>query len=442
MSDLLAARSQMAMSLAFHIVFAALGIAMPLLMAVAEWRWIRTGNEDSLMLAKRWSKGTAILFAVGAVSGTVLSLELGLLWPTFMEQAGPLIGPLFALEGFAFFTEAIFLGIYLYGWSRISSRAHFSAGLIVAGSGILSAVFVVTANAWMNAPSGYESYDGRFTGIDPLAPFLHPVAWNEVAHMLLAAFAATGFLVAGIHALLLLRNPGHPFHRQALHTALVIGALPALLQPLSGDLIAKSVAEYQPAKLAAMEALFQTESGAPFVIGGWPDEEQQTVRYGWHIPGVLSLLLYADPGAVVTGLDAIPRDDWPPVAVVHLAFQLMVGCGIILAVIAAWSGWRWWRDRTLENDRWLLRVLVAAAPLGFIAIEAGWIVTEVGRQPWVIFHVQRTAEAVTTMPGLWVPMGLFTVLYVILSAVVVWAIGRHIAATEQQAPDMARSATV
>lgn len=429
MTDLLAARSQMAISLGFHIVFAALGIAMPLLMAVAEGRWLRTGDPEALALAKRWSKGTAILFAVGAVSGTVLSFELGLLWPKFMEQAGPLIGPLFALEGFAFFTEAIFLGIYLYGWSKISPRMHFSAGLIVAASGIASAVFVVTANAWMNHPAGFREDRGQ-TYVDPWAAFLHPMAWNEVVHMLLAAVAATGFLVAGIHAFLLLRHPGSRFHAQALRIALLVGGVPALLQPISGDLIARAVADYQPAKLAAMEALFRTEAGADFVIGGFPDEDTQRVNYGIVIPSGLSLLLHYDLHATVAGLDAVPRTDWPPVAVVHVAFQVMVGCGLIMAALAVWSGWRGMTRRSVADDRWLLRSLVLASPLGFIAIEAGWVVTEVGRQPWIIYGVLRTSEAVTTMPGLWVPLVVFTALYLVLAAIVGWALWRHIIATQ------------
>lgn len=438
MSDLLAARSQMAMSLGFHIVFAAMGIAMPLLMAVAEWRWLRTADSRFLTLAQRWSKGTAILFAVGAVSGTVLSFELGLLWPSFMEQAGPVVGPLFALEGFAFFAEAIFLGLYLYGWTRLSAQRHFQAGLIVAASGILSAVFVVTANAWMNAPTGFEVDHGRLVRIDPWAPFLHPVAWHQVLHMVLAALAATGFLVAGIHAVLLLRHPGSFFHRQALSAALIVGAVPALVQPVSGDLIAKSVAQYQPAKLAAMEALFRTESGAPFVIGGLPDESTEQVPYGIQIPNLLSLLLYGDVHAEVMGLDAVPPQDRPPVAVVHVAFQVMVGCGLIMAGLAAWAGWRWWIGRPLDSDRPLLWALALASPLGFIAIEAGWVVTEVGRQPWIVDHVIRTADAVTPMPGLWVPMMTFTLLYGVLAAVVVWAMWRHIAATEQSVPRLAK----
>jgi cytochrome bd ubiquinol oxidase subunit I len=429
MTDLLAARTQMAMSLGFHIVFAALGIAMPVLMAAAEWRWLKTQDNAYLLLAKRWSKGTAILFAVGAVSGTVLSFELGLLWPSFMERAGPVIGPLFGLEGFAFFTEAIFLGIYLYGWSRISHRAHFAAGLVVAASGAASAIFVVTVNAWMNAPTGFDIIDGRIANVRPLVPLLHPLAFHETVHMLLAAFAATGFLVAGIHAFLLLRRPFNPFHRNALVIALFVGGIPAVLQPFSGDLIARAVADHQPAKLAAMEALFVTEAGADFVVFGLPDVSTQTVDYALAIPNGLSLLLHGDPQAVVPGLDQIPRQDWPPVAVTHVAFQLMVGCGLIMAGTAVWAAVRL-RRGTLETDRWLLRTLVVIAPLGFIAIQAGWVVTEVGRQPWIIQGLMRTSKAVTPMPGLWIPMVTFSVLYMVLAGVVVWAIRRHIAASE------------
>jgi cytochrome bd ubiquinol oxidase subunit I len=430
MTDLIAARSQMAMSLGFHIVFASLGIAMPLLIALTEWRWLRTRDTRYLALAQRWAKGTAILFAVGAVSGTVLSFQLGLLWPHFMERAGPLIGPLFALEGFAFFTESIFLGIYIYGWSRTAPRAHWYAGLMVAVSGIASAAFVVATNAWMNAPTGFVLQDGQFTHVDPLAVLLHPMAWHEIIHMLLAACAATGFLVGGIHAFFLLRDTSSFFHRQALLIALAVGGLPALLQPISGDLLAKTVARHQPAKLAAMEALFHTQAGAPFVLGGVPDTATQTVPYSLAVPTGLSLLLHFDARAVVPGLDGIPHADWPPVAIVHLAFQLMVGCGIVLGTLALWSGLRWWQAGTLENDSCLLRALELAAPLGFIAIEAGWVVTEVGRQPWIIYHIMRTAEAVTPMPGLWMSLVTFALLYCVLAGIVLWALWRHIAATE------------
>src|SRR3954463_14103536 len=224
MTDLFAARTQMALSLGFHIVFAEIGIAMPLLMTLAEWRWRRTGDRVYLDLAKRWAKGSAILFAVGAVSGTVLSFELGLLWPGFMELAGPIIGIPFLLEGFAFFTEAIFLGVYLYGWDRISPRAHLWAGIAVAISGAASGIFVVTANSWMNSPAGFDLVGGRPVNIDPIAAMLNPMAFQQTLHMTLAAYAATGFAVGGIHAFLLLFDPTNAFHRRALTAALALGA--------------------------------------------------------------------------------------------------------------------------------------------------------------------------------------------------------------------------
>ena len=428
MTDLIAARSQMAMSLGFHIIFAAIGIAMPLMMTIAEWRWLRTGDDICLALAKQWAKGTAILFAVGAVSGTVLSFELGLLWPAFMDWAGALIGPLFAIEGFAFFTEAIFLGLYLYGWKRLHPRIHLGTGIIVAVSGVASAIAVVIANAWMNTPTGFELVEGRPVHIDPMAVMRNPHAVGETIHMVLAAFAATGFAVAGIHAFLLLRDRASVLHRRALHIALVVGGVTAILQPVSGDLLSKAVAQHQPAKFAAFEALFQTEAGAPFRLGGLPVAARQEVRYAIEIPYGLSLLLYLDPHARVAGLDTVPRENWPPVAVVHLAFQIMVVSGFIMMGLAVWAGWRWWRGHDLQRETALLRALAIASPLGFVAIESGWVVTEVGRQPWIIYGVMRTSEAVTPMPGLWVPMITFTLLYGVLGLVVVWLLKRHIAA--------------
>ena len=426
MPDLLAARSQMAVSLGFHIVFAMVGIAMPVLMVVAERRWQRTGDRIYLDLAHRWAKGTAILFAVGAVSGTVLSFELGLLWPTFMEHAGAIIGMPFSLEGFAFFTEAVFLGLYLYGWERISPRAHLAAGWAVAVSGMLSGVFVVIANAWMNAPTGLRWVDGRAVDIDPIAAMMSPAAFPQVLHMTLAAYAATGLVVAGIHALPLLRHPRNAFHRRALSVALLIGAPAALLQPLSGDLSARFVAHWQPAKLAAMEGQFKTERGAPLRVGGWPDEAARVTRYALEIPRGLSLLAFKDPGAEVKGLEAFPRQDWPPVAIVHVAFQIMVGLGSFMALVSAAALWLMWRRRELTRHRWLLRALVLAAPMGFICTEAGWVVTEVGRQPWIIYGLMRTAEAVTPMPGLIVPFLVFTSLYAVLGAVVAWLLYRQV----------------
>ena len=419
MSDLLAARTQMALSLGFHIVFAEIGIAMPVLTVLAEWRWYRTGDRVYLDLAKRWAKGSAILFAVGAVSGTVLSFELGLLWPRFMELAGPIIGIPFSLEGFAFFTEAIFLGVYLYGWDRISRRAHLTAGVIVALSGAASAVFVVMVNAFMNTPAGFAMQGGQIVRIDPIAGMFNPSTIQQALHMLLASYAATGFGVAGIHAAIVLRRGDVALHRHALTLALLIGAPAAMLQPLSGDLSARNVAKWQPIKLAALEGHFDTERGAPLRIGGWPDESKKRTRFSIEIPRGLSLLAFHDPDAEVKGLTAFRRDMWPPVVPVHLGFQIMVALGTAMAAIAAWAALVAVRQRRIVDQRLLLRALAIAAPFGFIATEAGWTVTEVGRQPWVVQGVLRTADAVTPMPGLIVPMIVFTVLYIALSAIVI-----------------------
>lgn len=443
MDDLLAARSQMAMSLAFHIIFAAIGIAMPLLMIIAEWKWLRTKDEIYLTLAQRWAKGTAILFAVGAVSGTVLSFELGLLWPGFMGYGGSIIGMPFSLEGFAFFTEAIFLGIYLYGWKRVPPRAHLFAGAMVAVSGALSGIFVVIANAWMNAPTGFRLVDGKPVDIDPIAAMLNPAAFSQTVHMTLAAYAATGFAVAGIHAFMLRRDPNNRFHKAALAIALVVGGVSAILQPLSGDSLAKSVAKTQPVKLAAFEGQFQTEKGAPLRIGGIPDESAGVTRYALEIPYGLSILAYGDPNAVVKGLNDFPPDNHPPVEIVHIAFQIMVACGFAMMAVAFWATWRYLRGRrnqTWLNSKWFLRLLVVAAPLGFIAIETGWVVTEVGRQPWIIHGVMRTSEAVTPMPGLVVPFMTFTVLYIFLAAITVWLLLRQVAASPKAPEPQAREA--
>ena len=433
MDDLLAARSQMAMSLAFHIIFAAIGIAMPLLMIIAEWKWLRSKDDIYLTLAQRWAKGTAILFAVGAVSGTVLSFELGLLWPGFMGYAGSIIGMPFSLEGFAFFTEAIFLGIYLYGWKRVPPRAHLFAGAMVAVSGALSGIFVVIANAWMNAPTGFRLVDGKPVDIDPIAAMLNPAAFSQTLHMTLAAYAATGFAVAGIHAFMLRRDRTNRFHQAALAIALLVGGVSAILQPLSGDSLAKSVARTQPVKLAAFESHYQTEPGAAIRIGGI------------EIPYLLSILAYGDPNAVVKGLNDFPAADRPPVAIVHIAFQIMVVCGVAMMIVALWAAWRYLRGRRnhkwLESN-WFLRLLIIAAPLGFIAIETGWVVTEVGRQPWIINGVMRTSEAVTPMPGLIVPFLTFTVLYIFLAVITVFLLLRQVAASPSDPEPKSQEARV
>ncbi|HXQ29539.1 MAG TPA: cytochrome ubiquinol oxidase subunit I [Gemmatimonadales bacterium] len=426
MQDLLAARAQMGVSLAFHIVFALVGMGMPVLMVVAERRWIVTGDEIYRELAQRWAKGTAILFAVGAVSGTVLSFELGLLWPGFMRFAGAIIGMPFSLEGFAFFMEAIFLGIYMYGWDHVPPRAHLAAGIVVAASGMASGVFVVIANAWMNTPTGFELAGGVPVRIHPLEALANPAAPTQTLHMVLAAYAATGFAVAGIHAFLLLRGQTNAFHRRALTIALWVGCPAAVLQPLSGDLAARQVARYQPVKLAAMEAVFHTESGAPLVLGGWPDLETETTKGALRIPHGLSLLAFHDPNAVVKGLDVVPRADWPNVPAVHWSFQLMVALGTYMALVALWVAWRALRTGALADHRWLLRAVALATPMGFVATEVGWMTTELGRQPWVIYGVLRTRDAVTPMPGLVVPFIMFTTLYCFLGVIVALLLYRQI----------------
>jgi cytochrome d ubiquinol oxidase subunit I len=433
MADLLAARTQMAISLGFHIIFAEIGIAMPLLMVFAEWRWHRTGDVVYRELAMRWAKGAAVLFAVGAVSGTVLSFELGLLWPRFMELAGPLIGLPFSLEGFAFFAEAIFLGVYLYGWNRVSPRVHMGAGIVVAASGAASAVFVVLVNAWMNTPTGFVlEAAGRFASVDPIAGMKSPAAFQQSVHMLLAAYASTGLAVAGVHARMLLRGASPLFHRRALTTALLIGAPAAVLQPVSGDWSARVVARTQPVKLAALEGQFATERGAPLRIGGLPNETSETTPWAIEVPHGLSLLAYHEWNAEVRGLRTVPRADRPPVRVVHVGFQLMIALGSTMALVALWIGWTVLRGRDVAVQRRLLRGLVIVAPFGFIATEAGWVVTEVGRQPWVVQGVLRTADAVTPMPGLAVPLVTFTLLYLLLSALVIAVISGMVHQTESR----------
>ncbi len=438
MTDLLAARSQMAMSLAFHILFAIAGMAMPLMMILAEWRHHRTGDPAALELAKRWAKGTAILFAVGAVSGTVLSFELGLLWPEFMRHAGPLVGMPFSLEGFAFFLEAIFLGLYLYGWDKLSRRVHMLTGLGVAACGLASAIFVTAVNAWMNDPAGFEldPSTGEFVDIDPRAAMLNDAFFTQALHMSLAAYAAVAVVVMGIHAWALRRNPHSPLHQNAFRLALAVALVSVPAQIVSGDLSAKYVAEHQPAKLAAAESLFHTQTRAPLAIGGIPDEHAMELRGAIEIPGGLSFLAFADFDAEVTGLDRIPPDEWPPVTIVHIAFQIMVGCGFAMLALVGVGGLLWLRARTgsrappWARPRYLLAA-VLAAPLGLIAIEAGWVVTEVGRQPWIIRGVMRTADAVTPMPHLTAPFLLFTALYLFLGVIVLVLLRNHVMATDR-----------
>ena len=409
----------MEVSLGFHMIFAALGIGLPLLLLIAEGLWLKTGQAHYRELARQWAKATALTFAVGAVSGTALSFELGLLWPEFMRHAGATIGSAFTLEGFAFFIEAIFLGLYLYGWDRLSPRAHFLTGIPVAVSGLASGILVVAVNAYMQFPALDAAGQVR---TDPLAPFASPAWLHMSLHSSLSCYIATGFAAAGVYALGILRGRNDAYHRSGLRIALAVAAVTAVLQPLSGDVSARAVAQLQPAKLAAMEAVFTTERGAPLLIGGLPDVETRSVRYAIELPRGLSFLAHHDFNAEVTGLDRVPRHNWPNVTVTHIAFQIMVGCGFLLAAVGALYWLLQWRKR--EPNRTLLWTLLLIAPLGFVALEAGWVVTEVGRQPWVINGVMRTADAVTTVDDVHVTFYAFCILYAVLGAVLAMLLRR------------------
>lgn len=428
MSHLLTARAQMGFSLAFHIIFAAIGMSFPLMMTIAEWRWLRTREPAYLVLAKRWAKGSAILFAIGAVSGTVLSFELGLLWPRFMEKAGSVIGMPFSLEGFAFFTEAIFLGIYLYGWDKVPERLHLLAGAIVAISGVTSAAFVTFVNAWMNTPTGFDLVNGQFTNIRPLQAMFSPAALPEAVHMILAAFCAVGFATAGIHSLLLLWRGRNRFDEVAIGIALTVGSLAVLTQGISGDALARMVARTQPVKLASLEGQFTTEVGAPLRIGGLPDPKRRETRFALEIPHGLSLLAFHKYDARVAGLNSFPEEDWPNVILVHLSFQAMVGLGSLLCGVALLGAWLTWKRNSIMEHRLYLWLLVLCTPLGFCALEAGWFVTELGRQPWIIANILRTRDAVTAFPYLSIPFLLFTALYCVLGLIVIWLLFAHVIA--------------
>jgi cytochrome bd ubiquinol oxidase subunit I len=390
LDNLTAAREQMAFSLTFHIIFAVFGMGMPWLLLYAEGRWIRTGDRGWYDLARRWAKGFAVLFAVGAVSGTVLSFEFGILWPTFMSRYGGVFGIAFTLEAFAFFLEAIFLGLYLYGWDRMSPRLHWCTGVPVAVAGMASALFVTTANAWMNTPVGFVESGGRVVSAEPLAPLFAPATPHQVAHMLLAALMCTGFGVASVYAVAMLRGQREVYHRRGLAVGLVLGAVVAPIQIVVGDWATRAVAAQQPVKLAALEALHHTGPNAPLSLG--PVE----------LPGLLSLMLHGRTDAVVTGLDVIAPTDRPPVPITHYAFDTMVVIGMGLLALAAWAGWRWWRRRaTFFESDWFLRAVAVSGPAAVVALIAGWIVTEVGRQPWIVHLTLRTVDAVSDQHGLY-----------------------------------------
>ncbi len=409
------ARALMGVSLAFHIVFAALGIGLPLLLFIAEGLWLRTGDAHYREMARRWSRVAAVLFAVGAVSGTILSFEFGLLWPTWMEFSGAIIGLPFALEGFAFFTEAIFLGLYLYGWDRLSPRAHWLCTVPMAVSSALSAFFVISANAWMNQPEGFEVVAEKAVNVDPLAAMFNDAMPYQVVHGTLPSYSVTGFAVAAVYAFALLRGDRSSYNRKALSIALAVAAVAAPLQIVTGDLSARFLAHQQPEKFAAMEAQFETERGAPLRIGGIPDPEDRTVRWAIEIPKLASFLAFEDVDAEIRGLNSFPQDAIPDVRIVHYSFQTMVGIGFFMLFVSVWFwGTAWWKRR-IDRGRPLLWALLATGPLGFVALEAGWFVTEFGRQPWIIYRLMRVEAAATPREGIGIVFLVFTLVYVALT---------------------------
>ncbi|MEU8178550.1 cytochrome ubiquinol oxidase subunit I [Microbispora hainanensis] len=431
-ADLAAARTQMALSLGWHIIVACLGVGMPALLLFTEWRGLRGGDDDYLRLARRWAKTVAVLFAVGAVSGTILSFEMGLLWPGLMGAYGQVIGLPFALEGIAFFLEAIFIGIYLYAWDRLSPRAHLLAGVPVMIAGVASAFFVVSANAWMNQPRGFRLEGGRVTDVSPWAAMFNPATPPQTIHMIVAAFMVSGFATASVYAVALLRGRRDRYHRLGFLVPFTLAGALTPVQIVVGDYAARFLAGYQPTKLAAMEGLTRTGPNAPLSLGGIFVDDR--MRYALEIPSGLSLLVGYSPDTVVQGLDRTPPADRPPVTPVHLCFDTMVGIGFLLLLLSAWLAFSWWRRREIPRSRLFLWPAAASGVLAVVAVEAGWVVTELGRQPWVVYGRLRTADAVNPAPNLWAGLLLLVVVYTVLTVSTVYVLRLMLRARPVAAP--------
>jgi cytochrome bd ubiquinol oxidase subunit I len=428
------ARQMQALSFAVHIPLVCFGIAFPALVLFVEWLHLRTGDPLYRTLAVRWSKVMLALFAVGVVTGTILSFELGLLWPSFMATFGDVFGLGFAVEGFSFFLEAIFIAVYVYGWGRLSPRAHFLAGIPIVITGFTGSWMVISVNAWMNHPTGFTLEDGRVTDVHPFqALFENSYLWHELTHMYLAGYIVAGFVTASVYAWARLRGRWGRYERVALVVPLTAAALAAPVQVVVGDWAARDVAETQPVKLAALEGLGETERGAPVHVLGWYDDGE--VKYGVKVPRLLSLLSFHDPDAEVKGLREVPADERPPVNVVRFAFQTMVGIGLFFALIGVVYLGVWARYRRLPRSPWFYRGVVLAGPLSLVALTCGWVTTEVGRQPWVVYDVMRTSEAVTGASGIPVGYATLALVYAGLGLAVFWVLRRL-----SRAPlDLARS---
>jgi cytochrome bd ubiquinol oxidase subunit I len=417
------ARQMQALSFAVHIPLVAFGISFPALVLFAEARWLRTGDMLYRTLARRWTRILVALFAVGVITGTILSFEMGLLWPNFTATFGGVFGLGFAIEGFSFFLEAIFIGIYVYGWDRLSPRAHFLSGIPIVLTGFTGSLTVISVNAWMNHPGGFTLRDGKVVEVHQWrALFANTYLWHELVHMYIAGYIVSGFLLAGAYAFGQLRGRWGRYERTALAIPLTVAALAAPVQVLVGDWAARDVARTQPVKLAAIEGLEQTTRGAPEHLLGWYDNGR--IRFGVEIPHALSLLAFHSWDAKVQGLDAVPPADRPPVNVVRFAFQTMVGIGTLLALLGVVFVAVRLRWRRLPESRWFYLALVAAGPLSVVALIAGWVTTEVGRQPWVVYRVMPTADAVTGAKGIPVGYTVLALAYVVVGLGVAWMLRR------------------
>jgi cytochrome bd ubiquinol oxidase subunit I len=413
-SYLLEAREMQALSFGVHIPLVCFGIAFPAMVLFMEGVHLRTGDPVYKALAKRWSKVMLILFAIGVVTGTILSFELGLLWPRFMERWGEVFGFAFALEGVSFFVEAIFIAIYVYGWDRLAPRAHFLSGIPIVGAGIAGSSFVIGVNGWMNNPQGFDlGANGEVTNVRPFEAFFNPNLWHEDVHMYMAGLIVASALVASVYAVAWLRGRRDRYHRAGLVVPLAVLALAAPAQVIVGDWAARTVGDEQPTKLAAIEGLDHTTNGADLTVGGF--YVGGAVHGGISIPNGLSLLAQHDPDATIEGLDAVAPDDRPPVGIVRNSFQVMVGIGTLLALLGLWFLWSRWRRGALPGSPWFYRAVAAAGPASLIALIAGWIVTEVGRQPWIVYEMMRTRDAVTGAEG--IPVGYATLVGVYLGLI-------------------------
>ncbi len=417
------ARQMQALSFAAHIPLVCFGIAFPAFVVFVEWLHLRTGDDVYRVLARRWSKVMLALFAVGVVTGTILSFEMGLLWPNFMATFGDVFGLGFTIEGISFFVEAIFIGIYVYGWDRLSPRTHLLTGVPIILSGFSGSLMVIAVNGWMNHPTGFTVKDGQAVDVHPFAAlFENSYFWHELIHMYIAAFMVAGFLTASAYAWPILRGRTSRYNRTALIVPLTIAALAAPVQIVVGDWVARDVAKTQPVKLAALEGLAKTQKGAPEHLLGWYDGNG--VEYGIKIPKLLSLLAFHDPNATVQGLDTVPVEDQPPVNVVRFSFQTMVAIGTGLALLGVVFLAAWFRLRRLPATPWFYRAVLVAGPASVVALLAGWITTEVGRQPWVVYRVMRTSEAVTGASGIPVGYATLALVYAGLAVAVAWLLRR------------------